>query len=116
MSAGLIAGVTLAASVRAARAGQSIYTIAATRSCLMSLPSTVGGLPPARPPVPAALFVYVLAHDDEHVCRRDDSGGGSNHMGEQRLTTDLMQHFRMARLQPRAFARGHDYDGSLRSG
>ena len=31
----------------------------------MSLSNAVGGLPPTRPPVPLALFVYVLAHDDE---------------------------------------------------
>jgi len=31
----------------------------------MSLPNAVNGLPPTRPPVPSALFVYALAHDDE---------------------------------------------------
>jgi hypothetical protein len=31
----------------------------------MSLPNAVGGLPPTRPPVPSALFVYALVHDDE---------------------------------------------------
>jgi len=31
----------------------------------MSLPNAVAGLPPTRPPVPSALFVYTLAHDDE---------------------------------------------------
>lgn len=29
----------------------------------MNLPNSVAGLPPARPPVPPALFVHALAHD-----------------------------------------------------
>jgi hypothetical protein len=56
-------GVALAASACGA-AKLSPYTLVATRSCLMSLPNAVSGLPPTRPPVPSALFVYALAHDD----------------------------------------------------
>jgi hypothetical protein len=48
----------------AAGAAAPLYTLAATQSCLARLPNGVTGLPPARPPVPPALFVYALAHDD----------------------------------------------------
>lgn len=41
------------------------YTLAATQSCLTKLPNAVAGLPPTKPPVPPALFVYALAHDAE---------------------------------------------------
>jgi hypothetical protein len=30
----------------------------------MRLPDSIAGLPPAKPPVPPALFVYALTHDD----------------------------------------------------
>lgn len=62
-----VLGVTLAVPAHGAGAGagEPLYTLAATRSCLTSLPNAVSGLPPATPPVPSALFVDALAHDDE---------------------------------------------------
>ncbi len=60
-----LAATAMAAS-RASRAAPEApsYTRAATRACLMRLPNAIAGLPPARPPVPPALFLYALAHDD----------------------------------------------------
>lgn len=40
------------------------YTLAATRSCLLGLPESLSGLPPATPPAPPALFVYTSRHND----------------------------------------------------
>jgi hypothetical protein len=37
-----------------------LYNLAAMQSCLTKLPNAVPGLPPTRPPVPPALFVYAL--------------------------------------------------------
>lgn len=59
-----LSGVALAATASGAAAQAPVYTLAATQSCLTGLPSTVAGPPPARPPVPTALFVYALARDD----------------------------------------------------
>jgi hypothetical protein len=56
-------GAAVAATTSGAAVREPIYTLAGTRSCLVRLPDSVGGLPPARPPVPPALFVDALAHD-----------------------------------------------------
>ena len=53
-----------AATAAGAAANGPVYTVAATQACLATLPSSVAGLPPARPPVPPALFVYAFAHHD----------------------------------------------------
>jgi hypothetical protein len=58
-----LCGSTLAATTHGAVAQPPLYTLAATRSCLAALPNAVAGLPPATPPVPAALFVYALRGD-----------------------------------------------------
>ena len=54
----------LVATVPATAAPAPLYTRAATKSCLTRLPNAVAGLPPATPPVPPALFVDALAHED----------------------------------------------------
>jgi hypothetical protein len=59
-----LGGVALAVTARGAAAQAPFYTLAATQSCLTRLPNAIAGLPPARPPVPPALFVYALARDD----------------------------------------------------
>lgn len=58
-----LGGVALAATVSGAAAQAPLYSLAATQSCLTGLPNAIAGLPPARPPVPPALFVYALARD-----------------------------------------------------
>jgi hypothetical protein len=55
----------LAFTATASAGPAPLYTLAATQSCLTKLPNAVAGLPPTKPPVPPALFVYTLAHDDE---------------------------------------------------
>jgi len=57
-------GGTLALTAPGNAAQAPLYTLAATQSCLTRLPNSIVGLPPARPPVPPALFVYALARDD----------------------------------------------------
>lgn len=57
-------GLALTATTQVAAAQAPIYDLAATQSCLTGLRNAVLGLPPADPPVPPALFVYSLAHDD----------------------------------------------------
>src|SRR5438309_439829 len=52
------------ATAPGAAAKASVYTLAATRSCLSALPNAVAGLPPTTPPVPPMLFVYALAGHD----------------------------------------------------
>jgi hypothetical protein len=59
----VLGGAAVAARVAGAAVREPIYTLAGTRSCLVRLPNSVGGLPPARPPVPSALFVDALARD-----------------------------------------------------
>jgi len=63
-SVGLAATGMAAARLSRAAAEAPLYTRAATRACLMRLPNAIAGLPPARPPVPSALFVYALTRDD----------------------------------------------------
>ncbi len=53
----------LSPTAPAATVPAPLYTLAASQSCLMSLPNAVAGLPPATPPVPSALFVDALARD-----------------------------------------------------
>jgi hypothetical protein len=53
--------VVAALAVPASQAAAPPYTVAATRACLLRLARSVAGLPPATPPVPAALFVYAPA-------------------------------------------------------
>jgi hypothetical protein len=58
-----LGGAAVAATASGAAAKEPAYTRVATQSCLARLPNSIAGLPPARPPVPPALFVYALAHD-----------------------------------------------------
>lgn len=60
-----LGGVALVATAAAVATQPSLYTRAATRSCLLRLPHSIDGLPPANPPVLAALFVDALARDDQ---------------------------------------------------
>jgi len=53
-----------------------------------------------------------VADDGEDIVRRDYARGGRNDMSQQRLAADFMQHLWKLRLQPRAFAGGHDGDGN----
>jgi hypothetical protein len=56
---GFVAAVSVASG---ASAEQTPYTVAATEPCVRSLPTALGGLPPAKPPSPA-LFVYRATPD-----------------------------------------------------
>jgi hypothetical protein len=60
----VIAAVGQSGARHGGAAKESLYTLAATESCLITLSNAVAGLPPTTPPVPPALFVYALAHDD----------------------------------------------------
>ena len=57
-----------------------------------------------------------VTDDGEDIAWRDDARGGRDDMSEQRLAADFMQHFGKLRLEPRAFACGHDGDGDAGSG
>lgn len=63
----MIRPVALAAAVAtiafAAPPSPPPFARAATESCLLRLPHTVEGLPPARPPTPPLLFVKALRRD-----------------------------------------------------
>ena len=61
--AALVVGCVLAAAASVAAAATPPYDLAATQACLLALPHSVDGLPPARPPAPPALFVEALSHD-----------------------------------------------------
>ena len=63
MLAVVLGGAAVAATASGAAEKEPVYTLAATQSCLARLPNSIAGLPPARPPVPPALFIYALAHD-----------------------------------------------------
>jgi hypothetical protein len=60
----VIAAVGQSGARSGAEAKESLYTRAATQSCLTRLPNAVAGLPPATPPLSPVLFVYALDHDD----------------------------------------------------
>ena len=59
----------------------------------------------------AAGFV---ADDGEDVAGRNYARGGGDDVRQQGLAADFMQHFGKLRLEPRAFAGGHDGDGDAR--
>jgi hypothetical protein len=59
-----LGGVALLASASVSAKQSPLYTRAATRSCLLRLPGSIDGLPPAQPPSSRALFVYPLRRDD----------------------------------------------------
>ena len=50
-----------------------------------------------------------VAGDDDALRWRQRLGGGE-HVGQQRLPAERVQHLRARRPHPRAFARGHDHD------
>jgi hypothetical protein len=51
-----------------------------------------------------------VADDDEDVRGRYDTGGCRDYPGQQRLASNFVQNFGQMRLEPRAFACGHDGD------
>ena len=55
--------------------------------------------------------VRFVTDDGEDILRRDHLRGSRDHVRQQRLAADLVQHLGMARLQPRAFAGGKNGDG-----
>jgi hypothetical protein len=54
----VLTGIALGAPPASVMGAAPVYNIAASEACLKSLHGSVGGLPPASPPVPPALFVY----------------------------------------------------------
>ena len=56
----------------------------------------------------------LVPNDGEDVLGRNDLAGRCDHMAQQRFARDLVQHFGMARLQPRAFSRGQYRNGELK--
>ncbi len=56
--AAALGGLLLIVTASAGGAPSRLYTVAATETCLKSLPNAIGGLPPATPPSPPAPFVY----------------------------------------------------------
>ena len=61
-----------------------------------------------------AHSVGLMTDDGVDIVRRDDLGRGGNHMRQQRLAADFVEHLGMFRFQPRALARSHDGDGEPR--
>jgi hypothetical protein len=59
-----LVGVALLTGASVAAKQSALYTRAATRSCLLRLPGSIAGLPPAQPPSSRAFFVYPLRRDD----------------------------------------------------
>jgi hypothetical protein len=55
-----LGGVLIAATAAGRNAPAPLYSLAATRACLMSPADAIDGLPPAIPPSPPARFVSVL--------------------------------------------------------
>jgi hypothetical protein len=49
-----------------------------------------------------------MADDNKNVGRSRDLAGCRNHMRQQRLASDFVQHLGPPGLQPRPFARSHD--------
>ena len=58
-----------------------------------------------------ANCVGFVPDDGEDILRRHDFGSRRDHVGQQRLAANLVQHFGSARLQPRAFTGGKDGNG-----
>ena len=55
----------------------------------------------------------LVPDDGEDVLRRNDLAGRGDHVGQQRLAGDLVQHLGMPRLQARAFSGGENRNGEL---
>jgi hypothetical protein len=58
----------------------------------------------------SADVIRLMADDDMDVMCRHDLSRCLDHMSQQRLTTNLMQHFGAAGLETRAFAGRHNDD------
>jgi hypothetical protein len=54
-----------------------------------------------------------VADDDVDVGWSHHFAGGGDHVSQQRLAADLVQHLGPLRLEPRALARRHDDYGQL---
>ncbi len=62
---------------------------------------------------PGAPFRLVADHHI-NLRRRHNAAGRGDHVAQQRLAADFVQHFGPARFQPRPLARRHHHDGQLR--
>ncbi len=87
---------------------------ARSRASIMACPVPSCSLCRTKPmPVDSSAAshpVRFMPDDGEDVLRRDHAGSGYD-MGQQRLAADFMQHFGVARFQPRAFSGGENGDG-----
>ena len=54
--------------------------------------------------------VGFVADDDKHILRRNETAGRSNHVRQQRLSANFMQHFGQLRFEARTFSGSHDRD------
>jgi hypothetical protein len=52
--------------------------------------------------------VGFVADDDKHILRRNETAGRSNHVRQQRLSANFMQHFGQLRFEARTFSGSHD--------
>src|SRR5579863_6098903 len=55
-----------------------------------------------------------MSDDGEDILRRHNARGGGDHVSQQRLAGNLVQHLGMTRLQPRSFTGGEDGDSEGR--